>query len=169
LFVKSQALDNISPDLCVIDGVILEARALEVRPHLARIAEICIEGKESREGSTRFWQHKDDVAIEICTMDVDEAGRAAPLLAMFDWASARDAPRDLAGELTVLAQSINRHVEPDRLARDLIMWVDRRPSGNRHAGCRASQRWLAIGVQRSLKVIRDSLRASVSEGTSEHE
>jgi hypothetical protein len=149
IFLKSQALDNRSSDLCVIDGVVFETTRTEVRPHLAKASEVRMEGRQSEMGSTSFWTRGRDVSIEIHTDEVDEAARPATVIATFEWAALEASPVDLATSLATYSLAVGRHINQGALAADLARWKDtKKASGSRRVmfGCRrrtlAKSLWL---------------------------
>lgn len=121
IFVRAQALDNLSEDPCVLAGQVVNAADPAAARTLSELSRTMLQGRPSEAGSTQIIVGPYATAFKIDTGDRDVGGRVAPIIALTD----SDWERDIAGTAQAIAECarlINRTVDAVRLASDLDSW-----------------------------------------------
>lgn len=124
IFLRSQALDNLSEDLCVLDGELMSASDPSAASAIALLSAIMRRGRTRVEGSTRITKGRDAIAINVATGERDVGGRPAPVIAVID-RSLLDDIEGIAETISVYARMIKRSVNSALLATDLHRWRSR--------------------------------------------
>ena len=124
IFIRAQALDNTSEDLCVLDGELMDAASAVASPGMALLSETVRNGREFTESAYRITSGPRGVAVKIPTDRIDTLNRRAGAVAVFS----RDHLNDLHGTAASIAEGagkLGRPVAADHLGAALTSCATR--------------------------------------------
>ncbi|NUP41404.1 MAG: hypothetical protein HOY76_31360 [Streptomyces sp.] len=148
IFIRSQALDNMSDDPCVLDGVLVSASDPAAATAIDALSETARHGQSWTGGSTRITNGPAAVAIRIDTGERDDAGRPSPVVALIDRGWLKDLDGAVDG-IAAFTRLLHRTIDVDRLSADLRCWRDlgKARSGRlARVGRRFLRRWKALAA-----------------------
>lgn len=123
IFVRSQALDNASDDMCVLDGQLLNTTAPDAVNAIRLLSKTRQQGRAATEGLTEITTGALAIAVKVDTGDVDQAGRKAPVMAVFDRAELHDLA-SVVDHIAGYTEMLDRRIDPVALRADLGRWHD---------------------------------------------
>ena len=139
IFIRAQALDNLSEDPCVVNGRIVHASDPTAAPAMRALADTMRHGRTATSGSTQITESKTAVAIKIRTDKRDVAGRPASVVALLG----RERLDDIDATVCAIADYtslLDRAIDVATISADLRHWRGR---GKFAAIYRRSKRLLA--------------------------
>lgn len=150
ILIQAQALDNRSADVFVLNGTVIEAGDEELRRALAEAAEVQRLGVEDRYDVSRVTEHESTLSVVVSTLDVDQIGRPAPIVATFAKAELdRLGAEAIVESIRQSTEVIGRSFDGAGLGRDLESWLSRPPKGLSNLG-----RWAVMPFRGLSRVLR---------------
>jgi hypothetical protein len=156
IFVRTQALDNVSNDQCVLDGELLDAASLAASPGMALLSDTVRDGRAYVEAGYEITSGRGCIVVKLPTAEVDSIGRRASAVAVFS----RDELADLRFAADVIADyagRLDRTVDSKPLALALVSWDGQ---GKAHGPLHRVGRYLSRVTRRMLRASWDELRAA---------